>query len=112
MIKTAPFIASILALMLLAASGQALERRIKAENRETIQMASASMDLSKPINERFDSLRDYLHWQTGMHRRMADFPWYEEVRPGYFRFHRSRGQQRDDHEYSEDELRKKLGFRR
>ena len=65
---------------------------------------------TSPINERFSSLREFLAWQNGMHRRMADFPWYEEVRPGAFRYHRSRGQAQDNHEYTKEELMHKLGF--
>lgn len=77
---------------------------------KTTRIADGSMDLTKPVNERFDNLRDWLRWQDDMHRHVADFPWYEEIRPGFFRLQGSRGQKNDTSEYSEDELRRKLGF--
>jgi len=71
---------------------------------------SGNNDTIAPINERFDSLRDFLDWQNNMHERVADFPWYEETSPGLFKLHGSRGQKPDNHEYTESELREKLGF--
>ncbi|HHI70940.1 MAG TPA: hypothetical protein ENJ91_08040 [Rhodobacteraceae bacterium] len=83
---------------------------VEAENMQSKQTDSSNT--IAPVNERFDSLRDYLSWQNEMHERVADFPWYEEIAPGRFRFHGSRGQRPDKHVYSEDDLRAKLGFAR
>jgi hypothetical protein len=68
--------------------------------------------LAKPVNERFASLREFLAWQDKMRKRIADFPWYEEISPGVFRYHRSRGQSSEQTEFDEKELREKLGFNR
>lgn len=84
----------------------------KVEAKSMQSNEKSGNDTIAPINERFDSLQDFLDWQNTMHERVADFPWYEETSPGLFRFHVSRGQKPDDHEYTESELREKFGFER
>ena len=66
--------------------------------------------MKKPlaINERFTTLAEYLAWARS--KRFIDIPWYEEIKPGLFKYHHGRGPRPDKTIFTESELKEKLGF--
>lgn len=73
------------------------------------------MDSTKPINQRFATLDEYLAF---LERTQApvDGPWYRQVRPGVYQLQTGGNLKLDDESpstqtFTREELEKKLGFR-
>ncbi len=73
-------------------------------------------DENLPINQRFQSLDEYLGWLQ-QYGAPADHAWYKEIRPGVYElqtgnFRPLDGEGQQQRTFTRDELERKFGFRK